>query len=211
MVANEAQFTITVMQAFKAHIDAGKVRAIAVMSRTRSPLTPDVPSVVEGGYPEMVAGFATGIWAPMGTPADAVNKINRAVNAIAAIPEVKERVKPLVARTDRQHAGGVPPGGAGGDRLLCEGGEAGQLPTAVALHEPLRVVSPAALLGSLLNIIPAFAGMTDSVAVVKREGLTSLRIRLGVESGPRALLPHKRRRRRSPRARPRETPARRVT
>ncbi len=96
VVANEAQFTITVMQAFKAHIDAGKVRAIAIMTRTRSPLTPDVPSVAEGGYPEMVAGFATGIWAPMGTPADAITKLNRAVNAIAAIPEVKERVKPLV-------------------------------------------------------------------------------------------------------------------
>ncbi|HXC39130.1 MAG TPA: tripartite tricarboxylate transporter substrate-binding protein [Burkholderiales bacterium] len=96
VVANESQFTITALQAFKPHVDAGKVRIIALLAKTRSPLTPDVPTVVESGHPELVAGFATGVWAPFGTPADAIAKLNRAINAVAAMPEVRERVRPLV-------------------------------------------------------------------------------------------------------------------
>jgi len=96
VVANESQFTITALQAFKPHVDAGKVRIIALLAKTRSPLTPDVPTVVESGHPELVAGFATGVWAPFGTPADAIAKLNRAINTVAAMPEVKERVRPLV-------------------------------------------------------------------------------------------------------------------
>jgi tripartite-type tricarboxylate transporter receptor subunit TctC len=96
VVANEAQFTITALQAFKPHVDAGKVRIIALLAKQRSALTPDVPTVMESNHPELVAGFATGVWAPIATPAEVITRLNRAINSIAALPEVKERVRPLV-------------------------------------------------------------------------------------------------------------------
>lgn len=59
---------------------AGKVKPIAITSKKRSPLAPDVPTVEEGGLANFSYSSWYGIWAPKGTPADRVNAINAAVN-----------------------------------------------------------------------------------------------------------------------------------
>jgi tripartite-type tricarboxylate transporter receptor subunit TctC len=58
----------------------GKVKAIAITSKKRSPLAPDVPTVQEGGIPNFSYVSWYGLWAPKGTPADRVALLNSEVN-----------------------------------------------------------------------------------------------------------------------------------
>ena len=76
-------------------IKAGKVRALAVTSAKRSPVLPDVPTMQEAG----VAGFDVTSWqavyAPAGTPASIVQRLNTEIEKILAQPEVKEKMEGL--------------------------------------------------------------------------------------------------------------------
>jgi len=75
-----------------AYIKSGQLRALAVMSPTRIPQMPDVPTMDEAGYPGMPPGAWQGIVAPAGTPPDIVGKINSVVNAGLATPEVRNKI-----------------------------------------------------------------------------------------------------------------------
>lgn len=79
------------------HVQAGKLRAIAITSAQRSPLLPDVPTLAESGY----AGFDVQSWfglaAPTGTPRAVVEQINAALNKVLAQPEVRSRLQELAA------------------------------------------------------------------------------------------------------------------
>jgi tripartite-type tricarboxylate transporter receptor subunit TctC len=70
-------------------IRAGKVRAICNWSPTRSPDLPDVPTMIESGFPGLTVGFWVGLWAPAGTPEAAVTRLNGAVNAALGTSEMK--------------------------------------------------------------------------------------------------------------------------
>jgi tripartite-type tricarboxylate transporter receptor subunit TctC len=61
------------------HVREGKVIPLAVTGATRSPELPNVPTMIESGYPSFVSMSWTGIVAPAGTPPEIVAKINRAV------------------------------------------------------------------------------------------------------------------------------------
>jgi len=80
------------------HIKAGRLRALAVTTATRSPALPDIPTVGE-----FVAGYETitfqGIGAPKSTPVDIIDRLNREINAGLADPKLKTRLAEL---------GGVP-------------------------------------------------------------------------------------------------------
>ena len=73
------------------HVRSGKLRALAVTSATRNPLLPDVPTLVEAGVPNSVSESWTSVAGPAGLPADVVERVNREVNAILALPEVKDK------------------------------------------------------------------------------------------------------------------------
>ena len=73
-------------------LKGGRVRAIAVASKERSPMLPDVPTVVESGFPGFDAMGWFGFFAPAGTPADIINRLNAEVRAVLAMPEVRERI-----------------------------------------------------------------------------------------------------------------------
>jgi len=77
------------------HIQSGKVRALAVTSATRSPALPNVPTLQEAG----VAGFDVSSWqalyAPAGTPAAIVQRLNNEVEKILAQPDVKAKLDTL--------------------------------------------------------------------------------------------------------------------
>jgi tripartite-type tricarboxylate transporter receptor subunit TctC len=60
------------------HIQAGKLRAIAIAGNVRSPKLPDVPTVVEAGFPKLQSPFWLGVVAPAGTPQEIVDKLNNA-------------------------------------------------------------------------------------------------------------------------------------
>ena len=72
-----------------AHIKAGKLRALAVSSSTRSPQLPDVPTMAEAGLPGYAAYVWLGLMAPKGTPAAIIERLHREVKAALASPEVK--------------------------------------------------------------------------------------------------------------------------
>jgi tripartite-type tricarboxylate transporter receptor subunit TctC len=63
-----------------AHIEDGKVRGVATTGKTRSAQLPDLPTMVESGYPEFVSVSWSGLVAPAGTPAAIVAKLNAALN-----------------------------------------------------------------------------------------------------------------------------------
>jgi tripartite-type tricarboxylate transporter receptor subunit TctC len=63
-----------------AHIKAGKLRALAVLSEKRSPALPDVPTYGELGFPQMGGGGWFGVVAPAGTPPAIVAKLNAAIH-----------------------------------------------------------------------------------------------------------------------------------
>jgi len=71
-------------------IEAKTVRPLAVTSRNRDPLLPDVPTMTESGYPQV--GFDPDVWqaivAPAGTPRAVIGKLNAEVNETLKLPEV---------------------------------------------------------------------------------------------------------------------------
>ena len=77
-------------------VKGGKVRGLAVTSAKRSPAIPELPTVNEAlglkDY-ELIAYFA--IFAPAGTPADMVAKLNQAVNAAANSKDIQEKFAAL--------------------------------------------------------------------------------------------------------------------
>jgi tripartite-type tricarboxylate transporter receptor subunit TctC len=69
-----------------------KVRALAITSRKRSPLMPELPSVEEAGVPGYEYHTWFGLWAPKGTPQPIVEKLNAEVTKALADPDVKQRI-----------------------------------------------------------------------------------------------------------------------
>jgi len=74
-------------------IHEGKLRALAVMSDKRNVMLPDIPTVAEAGVPGCEAGLWTAIVVPAGTPAAIVKRLNEAVLAAAASPDVQQSMK----------------------------------------------------------------------------------------------------------------------
>ena len=72
------------------YIRTGKLRALATTGARRMPQAPELPTVIELGYPGFDVGTWYGIWAPAGTPAPVVATLNAALLRIAAMPDVQE-------------------------------------------------------------------------------------------------------------------------
>jgi tripartite-type tricarboxylate transporter receptor subunit TctC len=81
------------------HIRAGRLRLLAVGSPSRSPLFPDTPTLADAGLKGFDADTVFGLYAPGGTPAAVVGRLNAEVNRILATPAMKERINAI---------GGVP-------------------------------------------------------------------------------------------------------
>jgi tripartite-type tricarboxylate transporter receptor subunit TctC len=76
-------------------IQEGKLRAISVWGPTRFPELPDVPTMMESGFPGLSLYFWSGLWVPAGTPAAIVDKLNAATNAALRSPEMKASMDKL--------------------------------------------------------------------------------------------------------------------
>ena len=76
-------------------VKAGKVRALAVTSARRSPALPEVPTLGELGYSGFDDLTWVGFFAPAGTPAEVVNRLNAELNRAFAAPDVKEKLGAL--------------------------------------------------------------------------------------------------------------------
>jgi tripartite-type tricarboxylate transporter receptor subunit TctC len=76
-------------------IREGKIKALASSSPERNPDLPDVPTLKELGLDELSLEFWAGVWAPAGTPADIVEKLNAAINEALQSPEMIASMKKL--------------------------------------------------------------------------------------------------------------------
>jgi len=77
------------------HVRSGKLKMLGVGSLKRSPLFPDVPTLDELGLKGFDADSWFGFYAPAGTPAEVVQRLNREINAALATTAVKDRIQAL--------------------------------------------------------------------------------------------------------------------
>jgi tripartite-type tricarboxylate transporter receptor subunit TctC len=71
----------------------GRLRALAVTSRTRTPLAPEIPTMMEAGVPDYEVTTFFGIVAPAGTPDEIVSKLNTTLNEGLKTPEAQALIK----------------------------------------------------------------------------------------------------------------------
>ncbi|MBS0498828.1 MAG: tripartite tricarboxylate transporter substrate binding protein [Proteobacteria bacterium] len=75
------------------HLQAGKVKPLAVAGPQRLPGLPNVPTFAQAGYPAMISDSWNGLLAPAGTPADIVKKLHAAAVEALQAPEVKAKLE----------------------------------------------------------------------------------------------------------------------
>ena len=97
LLAGQVQMIFETTAILLPHVEAGKLRPLAVATETRSPLLPGVPTTAESGYPKIVASFWSGLLAPAGTPAGIVGKLNATVNEILKSKEAQAALARLGA------------------------------------------------------------------------------------------------------------------
>jgi tripartite-type tricarboxylate transporter receptor subunit TctC len=73
-------------------LKSGKVRALGVTSARRSPLMPELPTMVEAGLPGFIDETYFGLWVPAGTPAAVVARVNAEANKLLQGAEMKEQL-----------------------------------------------------------------------------------------------------------------------
>jgi len=102
LLAGRLQFMFATIPSVIQHIQAGKLRAIAVTSVKRSRSMPDVPTVAERGFPGFEAGSWFGFFAPKGTPEHVIATMNKAVNDV--LPSLEAQL----VREGADPVGGTP-------------------------------------------------------------------------------------------------------
>jgi tripartite-type tricarboxylate transporter receptor subunit TctC len=90
ILGGQVQMMFDAVPTMAANARAGKVKALATSGKSRSPVTPDVPTVAEAGVPGYESGIWLGLMAPAGTPRPVLEKLNAEVNKVINAPDVKE-------------------------------------------------------------------------------------------------------------------------
>ncbi len=91
LIGGQIQYVISTMPAAMPFIKSGQVKPLSVLSLARSPLLPNVP-VANDTVPGMVAELWIAIYAPKGTPREAINQMRSAVAKVQALPDMDEFV-----------------------------------------------------------------------------------------------------------------------
>ena len=90
VVAGESQWAISPAAALTGHIKAGRMKALAISSATRSPLMPDLPTIAEAGVPGYEYTSWNGIFVPRGTPRPIISRLHSVTQKALADAEVKQ-------------------------------------------------------------------------------------------------------------------------
>jgi len=97
VIAGRIDIECEIMTTVKSHIDAGDVKALAILSKTRSPVEPDLPTALEQGL-DAQAYTWNALFLPRGAPPDIVAKLNSAVVQAMKTPSVRDRLQGLGAQ-----------------------------------------------------------------------------------------------------------------
>ena len=92
VLQGDVQFACVPAVAVIPQVKAGKMRTLAVSTAKRSQLTPDIPTMKEAGLPEIENLAWMAIMAPATTPNEIVQRMNTEINAVLAMPDVKEKL-----------------------------------------------------------------------------------------------------------------------
>lgn len=103
VVAGESQWVIAPAAALMGHVKAGRLRALGITSKARSPLLPDLPTIAESGAPGYEFNSWNGFFAPRGVPRLVVGNLHATIQKALAAPDV---------RTQYANQGLVPSGSA---------------------------------------------------------------------------------------------------
>jgi tripartite-type tricarboxylate transporter receptor subunit TctC len=97
VLAGDVSFVFFTVPSVLPQVEAGKLRALAITSATRSALVPNVPTVAEEGFPgfEVLAWYA--LFAPLGTPEPVVARLDAELEKILQMPDVRSKMADLGA------------------------------------------------------------------------------------------------------------------
>lgn len=97
LAAGQIQVVIDNLPPYLPHVQAGRIRGLAVTTARRSPAAPNLPTLQEAGVPGYEASSWFGLLAPAGTPKDIVQKLFTETARILKLPDVHERLSALGA------------------------------------------------------------------------------------------------------------------
>ncbi|MEO9101822.1 MAG: tripartite tricarboxylate transporter substrate binding protein [Burkholderiaceae bacterium] len=95
VLSGQVEVFMTTPPSVIGHIQSGKLKPLAVTSKARHPMLPDVPTTAEAGLPGFELEAWVGLFAPAGTPKDVIDKISAAVQQALETPEVRKRAETL--------------------------------------------------------------------------------------------------------------------
>jgi tripartite-type tricarboxylate transporter receptor subunit TctC len=95
IVAGHTPIGVSTLASAAPYIAEGKLRALAITSKTRSRISPDVPTMTEAGYPQIEGDSWIGVLVPAGTPQDIIVLLQRTLVGIIGSPEIQERLTTL--------------------------------------------------------------------------------------------------------------------
>ena len=104
LISGQVNMSFDNLSAVMQQIKAGRLKALAVTGKSRSPMLPDLPTVEEAGLPGYEATSWNAVFAPAGTPRDIVDKLNRELNAILQSPDTRK----YFAEQGGEAGGGTP-------------------------------------------------------------------------------------------------------
>ena len=107
LMSGDIQAMFQVLSGVLNYVRTDKMRALAVMSRERSPALPDVPSMAEAGYPSLQASRWYALLAPRGTPDEIIDHYNNILNEVLESEDLRQRLLEM----------GVTPRGGSPDEL----------------------------------------------------------------------------------------------
>jgi tripartite-type tricarboxylate transporter receptor subunit TctC len=93
LLGNHIPIAFGVLPPALGNLQAGTLRAIAVLGDKRFSLLPDVPTATESGLPGFESVLHYGVLAPVGTPRDIVDRLNKELRAIAGNEQVRQRIQ----------------------------------------------------------------------------------------------------------------------
>ena len=92
LIGGDAQVMFNTLPSVKQFILGGRLKGFAVTSATRQPDLPEIPTMLELGFPELVSGSWQGILVPANTPKVIVNKLYATIIQVLEMPEIKEKL-----------------------------------------------------------------------------------------------------------------------